>query len=194
MLYKEPKAKALIFDLDGTLIDSMPLHFKAWSHVCKKYQLYFPETMFLNFAGNSAINIATSLINDAKLDLDPSIIVKEKADYFLEHIDKINPIYPVLNLLKEFAGKCPISIGTGGRRAIVEKTIAALKIDHMIDFIVTSNDVENCKPHPETFLKCAELMKVKPEECQVFEDGDLGIKAAKKAGMLVTDVRLFLGH
>ncbi len=75
MLYKEPKAKALIFDLDGTLIDSMPLHFKAWSHVCKKYQLYFPETMFLNFAGNSAINIATSLINDAKLELDVLYVI-----------------------------------------------------------------------------------------------------------------------
>lgn len=192
MLFKDDKARALIFDLDGTLANSMPLHFKAWSHVCKKYQLHFPHDMFLNTAGNSTMNIATTLINNAGYDIDAKDIANEKADFFLNHINSIEPIFPVLNLLKYFSGKLPIAIGTGGRRKVVSKTIEALKISDKVDYVVTANDVKNHKPHPDTFLRCAELMNIPPEYCQVFEDGDYGITAAKKAGMIVTDIRLHL--
>jgi HAD superfamily hydrolase (TIGR01509 family) len=67
-----------------------------------------------------------------------------------------------------------------------------LEIDRLFDFIVTADDVDRHKPEPDTFLKCAELMGVEPEFCQVFEDGELGMKAALKAGMLLTDVRPFV--
>ena len=95
-------------------------------------------------------------------------------------------------MLKKFAGTIPVSIGTGGRKEVVERTIEVLGIKELIDHLVTANDVDNHKPHPETFIKCAELMNVEPKYCQVFEDGDYGIKAAKDAGMIVTDIRLHI--
>jgi HAD superfamily hydrolase (TIGR01509 family) len=82
-----------------------------------------------------------------------------------------------------------MSVGTGGHREAVERTLEVTGLRKYFDIIITANDVENFKPHPETFLKCAELMKIQPGFIEVFEDGDLGIEAAITAGMLATDVR-----
>ena len=82
-----------------------------------------------------------------------------------------------------------MSVGTGGHREAVERTLQVTDLRKYFDIIITANDVENFKPHPETFLKCAEMMNVDPEYIEVFEDGDLGIEAAIEAGMRVTDVR-----
>jgi HAD superfamily hydrolase (TIGR01509 family) len=82
-----------------------------------------------------------------------------------------------------------MAVGTGGHREAVERTLDITDLRKYFDIIITANDVENYKPHPETFLKCAALMNINPEFVEVFEDGDLGIKAALNAGMQVTDVR-----
>jgi HAD superfamily hydrolase (TIGR01509 family) len=101
----------------------------------------------------------------------------------------VTPIEPVTALVQKYHGKMPIAVGTGGHREAVEKTLEIIGIREYFDIIVTANDVKNHKPHPETFLRCAELMNLDPSECEVFEDGDLGIEAARRAGMIATDVR-----
>ena len=101
----------------------------------------------------------------------------------------MTPIEPVIALVQKYYGKIPMSVGTGGHREAVEKTLEIIGLRKYFDILVTANDVTKFKPHPETFLRCAELMNVAPADCEVFEDGDLGIEAARRAGMIATDVR-----
>jgi beta-phosphoglucomutase-like phosphatase (HAD superfamily) len=112
--------------------------------------------------------------------------MKMEEFYKIQH--NVTPIEPVIALVKKYHGRLPMSVGTGGHREAVERTLEIVGIRHYFDIIVTAHDVTRHKPHPDTFLRCAELMGVAPEECEVFEDGDLGLRAARNAGMIATDV------
>jgi len=113
--------------------------------------------------------------------------VKLEEFYKVQHL--IKPVEPVADIARKYFGILPMAIGTGGHRAAVERTLEVTGMKKYFDVIVTANDVTNFKPYPDTFLKCAELMKVDPAFVEVFEDGDLGLEAAKRAGMIATDVR-----
>ena len=115
-----------------------------------------------------------------------------KQHEFRKNINRIKPHDAIISLMKRSHGKIPMAVGTGSSRTSTMLQMKELMIDQYFDFIVTADDVSRHKPEPETFLKCAELMKVDPEFCQVFEDGELGMQAAKTAGMLLTDVRPFV--
>ena len=104
------------------------------------------------------------------------------------------PIDEILSIVKEFHGKLPMSVGTGASRRSTEVQLKQLALTNCFDAIVTANDVTRHKPYPDTFLECARIMGVEPAFCQVFEDGDLGIEAGKRAGMIVTDVRPFINY
>lgn len=191
-LVASPKAKGLIFDLDGTLADTMPVHYKACQDVCVPRGFDFPLDFFFDMAGIPTIPCFAELVSRFSLDADPKQLAKLKEERFLELIGLIKPIYPVENIAKKYYGVLPMSIGTGGERISVDKTLRAIGYGDTFDIRVCSEDVKKHKPNPETFLKCAELMKINPKDCQVFEDGDLGINAALEAGMIATDVRPFL--
>jgi beta-phosphoglucomutase-like phosphatase (HAD superfamily) len=94
----------------------------------------------------------------------------------------------VTDLVRKYHGIIPMAVGTGGMRRLAFKTLEIIGLKSYFDVLVASEDVQNYKPHPETFLKCAELMGVNPVDCEVFEDGILGMKAAETAGMMVVDV------
>jgi HAD superfamily hydrolase (TIGR01549 family) len=111
---------------------------------------------------------------------------------FFKRIEQITLFDPVFALVLKYHKKLPMSIGTGGSRKSVELMLDWLGIRDYFDFVVTSTDVTRYKPEPDTFLECARRMNVDPQYCQVFEDGDMGIRAARAAGMLVTDVRPFV--
>jgi beta-phosphoglucomutase-like phosphatase (HAD superfamily) len=100
----------------------------------------------------------------------------------------IRPIEPVMEVIRSYYGRLPLSVGTGGYHRLAWKTLEIVGLDSMISILVSSENVTHHKPHPETFLKCAEMMGVEPRYCHVFEDGRLGIEAARTAGMMVTDV------
>lgn len=187
-----PKAKALIFDVDGTLANSMPLHFDAWQHVAAKFGFRYPKDEFLKNAGSSTKEIVARVNQEQQLELDAAPIAKEKANYFFAHLNKMEPIEPVVQILKSQYGKMPVSAGTGGRRHVAVETLALAGLTDYLPILVTADDVEFGKPHPETFLKCAEYMGVEPAACQVFEDGELGLQAARTAGMIATDVRPYV--
>ncbi|MBX2841916.1 MAG: beta-phosphoglucomutase family hydrolase [Flammeovirgaceae bacterium] len=192
ILEVSPKAKALIFDLDGTLADTMPTHYLSWQKVAKNHGFEFEENWFYELGGVPTKNITILINNRYQLSLDPEKIEEEKEGYYLELETNVQPILPVVNILKEFKDKMPISCGTGNIREIAIPTLEAIGLGDVFEIIVTANDVENPKPSPETFLKCAEKMGVEPEFCQVFEDGNPGLQAAKEAGMIPTDIRPYL--
>lgn len=183
--------KGLIFDLDGTLADTMPYHFEGWKRACKKYGAHIDNSFLRRHTGSPGWIIAGEIIKNCNLNGSVTVeqIVEEKLVefYSLQHL--VKPIKPVTDIVKKYHGSLPMAVGTGGHRLAVERTLEITGLRKYFDIIVTANDVNSFKPHPETFLKCAELMKVEPGLIEVFEDAELGIEAARKAGMMVTDVR-----
>ena len=186
-----PGAKALIFDLDGTLADTMPWHYQAWQKACLKFGIVMDTAFLQAHTGAPGWKIAEEVIaiNGKTGIVSPEDIMRVKLEEFFVIQHNVTPIEPVIALVQKYHGKLPMSVGTGGHREAVEKTLEIVGIRGYFDIIVTANDVTHHKPHPETFLRCAELMGVAPEVCEVFEDGDLGIEAARRAGMIATDVR-----
>ena len=183
--------KGLIFDCDGTLVDSMPVHFDGWKKACEKFGAHI-DPAFLRFhTGSPGWAIAAAIIEHSGLNgnvtVDEILKVKLEEFYKVQHL--IKPVEPVADIARKYFGILPMAIGTGGHRAAVERTLEVTGMKKYFDVIVTANDVTNFKPYPDTFLKCAELMKVDPAFVEVFEDGDLGLEAAKRAGMIATDVR-----
>ncbi len=183
-----PGIKGLIFDLDGTIADTMPAHFIAWRETLKKQGIDFTIELFMELAGIPLYGTVERLNEMFNKNIDPLKVGEAKEDLFRAVLHRTKVVEPVADIIKEYYGKLPMSVGTGGQRTIAEQTLRIVGMDKYFDILVTSDDISNPKPHPETFLKCAELMNVEPEFCQVFEDGALGMNAARDAGMKVTDV------
>ena len=185
--------KAFIFDLDGTLADTMSVHYKACQLVCNRKGFDFPEDYFYQEAGKPTLEVFRNLILKLGIKgIDGNELGQEKEKKFLELIPSVKPVKFVSQIAKKYKGKIPMAIGSGGQRNTVELTLTAIGFNDFFDSIVTCDDVEHHKPHPETFLKAALEMGVEPHECVVFEDGDPGLEAAKKAGMMTVDVRWYL--
>ncbi len=187
-----PGIEALIFDLDGTLADSMPLHFEAWQITAKEFGFDFPKHLFYAWAGIPTIKVTALLNEHLGLGLDIDEVFARREQNYLEMEREMPKIAPVYAFAASQLGKYLFACGTGGTRLLAEKTLAGMGIRHWFPVVVTADDVSAHKPDPETFLKCAEAMGIAPAKCQVFEDGDLGLDAARAAGMAATDVRLFL--
>lgn len=183
--------KGLIFDLDGTLADTMPAHFTAWRETCKKYGIEFTREIFSELAGVPLYATVSMLNQQFGKNLDPEMVGEEKENKFLETIHQTRVIEPVVDVVRKYHGILPMSVGTGGHREVAEQTLQITGLDKYFDILVTADDVTRHKPLPDTFLECARQMHVEPEACQVFEDGKPGFEAARKAGMKLVDVTLY---
>jgi len=189
-----PEAKGLLFDLDGTLSDSLPVHLATWNKVGEKYGFIFDPQILLELTGRPTIEFAERVVEQYGLTVDPHIIMRMKQESFWELAHLLRPIDEVVSIVKAFYGKLPMAVGTGASRKSAEVQLKVLNLTKYFDAIVSANDVTKHKPEPETFLECARLIGVEPRFCQVFEDGDLGITAAKTANMFVTDIRPHINY
>jgi len=185
-----PKAKALIFDLDGTLADTMPVHFLAYKHILIEYGIVFTPELFAKLAGIPAVGTIEKLNEWFGTKMNAEEVGHFKEREYEKIMHKMKPIVPVVELAKRYHGKLPMAVGTGGYKRLAWKTMDILGLDKYFNILVSTEDVSRPKPFPDTFLKCAELLGVEPAICEVFEDAQLGIQAAGAAGMmskLVTD-------
>uniref|UniRef100_UPI003217D617 HAD family hydrolase n=1 Tax=uncultured Draconibacterium sp. TaxID=1573823 RepID=UPI003217D617 len=181
-----PKAKALIFDLDGTLADTMPVHYWAYKNILVEYGIDFTPELFATLAGIPAVGTIEVLNKKFGTNMHPEEVGHFKEAEYEKIMHKMKPIEPVIELAKQYHGKLPMAVGTGGYHRLAWKTMEILGLDSYFDILVSTEDVEHPKPHPDTFLKCAEKMGVAPEFCQVFEDGEPGMQAARAGGMMAT--------
>ncbi len=183
-----PGVKGLIFDLDGTIADTMPAHFIAWRDTCKKHGINFTTDLFMELAGIPLYPTVERLNKIFGTNLDPVLLGEEKEDIFRATVTQTKIIEPVADIIRKYHGILPMAVGTGGQREIAEETLRAVGMEKYFNILVSADDITNPKPHPETFLKCAHQMGITPGECQVFEDGALGMIAAREAGMKLVDV------
>ncbi|MBG89851.1 MAG: HAD family hydrolase [Verrucomicrobiales bacterium] len=185
--------RGLIFDCDGTLADTMPLHWKAWQAVCQRHGVRFEEERFYAWGGIGSIQIFQTLKDEQGLDIDPVALSKEKEESFFPFARDVQPIEPVMRIVREHKGQVPMAVATGGKRRNCEAVLGGLGVLAWFDAVVTSEDVENQKPAPDIFLQAAERIGIPPEECRGYEDTDLGIQAVRAAGMDAVDIRNLLG-
>jgi beta-phosphoglucomutase family hydrolase len=184
-----PHIRGLVFDLDGTLADTMPSHFKAWNECLATYGHQFEEALFYEFAGIPTLKIFQLLNERHGWNVPPEEATVLKEQLFERYIPDVLPIEPVVKYIHEFKGTLPMAIATGGQRHIATKTLSALGLTPHFQAIVTADDVLHGKPAPDIFLEAARRIGVPPTDCVAFEDADLGVQAARAAGMAVIDVR-----
>jgi beta-phosphoglucomutase family hydrolase len=186
-----PNIAGLIFDCDGTIADTMPLHFKAWVQALGEHGHDFPEAMFYDMAGIPTRRIIEILNERHGYTLAVDQATERKESLFMELIPHVTEIEPVVKLIREHAGKLPMAVATGGTRAICTKTLGALDLLKHFDphTIVTADDVAHGKPAPDIFLEAARRIRVEPGSCMAFEDAELGLQSARAAGMVTIDIR-----
>ena len=180
------ETKALIFDLDGTLADTMPVHFLAYKNILVEYGIDFSPELFISLAGIPAVGTIDKLNEIFGTHMDPEKVGHYKEAEYEKMMHQMKPIEPVVELAKKYHGKLPMAVGTGGYSRLAWKSLEILGLDKYFDILVSADDVARPKPYPDTFLRCAELMGVSPRVCQVFEDGEPGMQAARAAGMMAT--------
>ena len=185
--------KGLIFDCDGTLADTMPLHWRAWSQITSRHGIHFPEDRFYSLGGVPSRDILQMLRDEQRLMIDPIAVAKEKELVYLDFMHQVGPIHEVVNIAREHHGRLPMAVASGGIKPIIEKVLVHLGIREYFAAVVTSEDVVKQKPAPDIFLEAARQIGVEAKFCRAYEDTDLGMTAIRSAGMHAVDVRDMLG-
>ena len=175
--------EAFIFDVDGTIADTMPLHFEAWQSALGDWAPHFPEDVFYSLGGTKTDRVAEIVRERAQADFVVADVVHNKETYFMSRLGNAIPIQPVIDIIEEWHGKIPMAVASGGFRHVVRETLSGLGLLDHFQTIVAAEDVVHGKPNPEPFLKAAALLGVDPTKCLVFEDSPTGIAAAVAAGM-----------
>ena len=181
--------QALIFDCDGTLVDSMPLHMKSWEKAFKFFNVRFDYDYLFSLKGMKELEIIKSYNKKFGTNLNPEETVNKKHNIYFKNINSVKPIEPIVKIATEYFGKFPLAVVSGSVRDIVRKELEVIGIFHLFNTILTANDPFKPKPAPDIFYEAAKRLNVSPENCLVFEDGDPGLEAAVKAGMKMIDVR-----
>lgn len=181
--------KGLIFDCDGTLADTMPIHWRAWSTVTAKHKLHFPEERFYAMGGVPSRDILKLLREEQGLDLDPLAVAHEKEDEYLRLMHECGPVHEVVEIARAHYGKIPMAVASGGIQPIICSVLEQLGIRQLFNAVVTSEMVQKQKPAPDIFLEAARRIGVEPQFCRAYEDTDLGMQAIRAAGMDAVDVR-----
>jgi HAD superfamily hydrolase (TIGR01509 family) len=182
---------ALIFDCDGTLADTMPVHYRAWQLILAPIGIRFPEERFYQLGGMPTSKIIHLLAEEQQIPV-PNVeeLVQRKEEHFLTLIHEVQPLEPVVAIAREHRQWLPIAVASGGYRDVVRQTLEMIGIREWFPVMVCAEDTPRHKPEPDVFLEAARRLGVAASEnVVVFEDTDIGLEAARRAGMSGVDVR-----
>jgi beta-phosphoglucomutase-like phosphatase (HAD superfamily) len=187
-----PHPQGIIFDCDGTLADTMPLHWRAWQVIARRHGFSLAEERFYSLGGVPSRDILKLLRAEQNLPLDPLAVAREKEAEYLPLIAQVEPINTVVGVARDYHGKIPLAVASGGTRKVIEQVLTHLGIRHLFRAVVTSEDIVHQKPAPDIFLEAARRIGVPPQFCRAYEDTDLGMTAIRAAHMEAVDVRQLL--
>ena len=182
--------QAIIFDCDGTLADTMPTHVKAWVASYQSFGIDISEDPFFEMGGLPNRAIIETLNSKFGYDLDVAQTQEDKERRYLERLHTVKEIKAVADIARAHQGQVPIAVASSGMGRIVHQTLTSIGLLSLFDVIVTADDVTHGKPAPDLFLLAAERLGVAPADCIVYEDGDPGLEAARRAHMRAVDVRV----
>lgn len=183
LLAPPPHCRALIFDCDGTLADTLPIHYQAWADVVRQFGGHMPKSWYFQRVGVSTVELIDQLNQSFGLNLPMGPVKQAKHQRFAELLSGVQPIVPVVEVVYAFAGKLPLAVASGGSRPSVDRTLAHLGLTDLFQTIVTIEDVAQGKPAPDLFLKAAQRLQCRPQDCVVYEDSEVGVQAAQAAQM-----------
>jgi beta-phosphoglucomutase family hydrolase len=185
MILKLPEGafRAYLFDCDGTIADSMPLHYIAWKKVLGEWNCEFAEELFYAWGGMPIAEIIATLNKRNGLRMPVAAVCRRKEDLYLELLPQLKVVPNVLEHIEAQHGRIPFAVVSGSTRESVTASLSSLKLLDRFDTLVCAGDYQKGKPDPEAFLLAAERLGVRPEACLVFEDTEMGIQAATAAGM-----------
>jgi HAD superfamily hydrolase (TIGR01509 family) len=183
--------QGLVFDCDGTLAHTMPLHWRAWQIITERHKLHFPEDRFYALGGVPSRDILKMLAREQHKTIDHIAVAHEKEEAYLETLPQVGPVHEVVEIAKANFGKIPMAVASGGTQKVICDVLEHLKIRHLFAAVVTSEMVKNQKPAPDIFLEAARRIGVDPKLCRGYEDTDLGMQAIRDAGMDAVDVRAY---
>lgn len=174
-----------IFDCDGTLANSMPLHLLAWRNAFEQAgaEFEFTPDLFMEYAGVGHRDTVVQLNDRFGSSIDPDVCVEAKESWYERNMGDLDTIPEVIRLLQTVRDQRPVCVASGGPRSLVDKTLKIIGLADQFHIVVTQDDVTRSKPDPEMFLLAARKMGVDPGDCLVIEDSQLGIRAAQTAGM-----------
>lgn len=175
--------EAYLFDCDGTIADSMPLHYIAWKQALGEHGCNFPEDLFYAWGGMPVSEIISTLNQQQGLSMPVEEVAVRKENLYYENLHQLTAVPEVLDVIEASHGSLPFAVVSGSTRESVVASLESLKLLDRFDTLVCAGDYTNSKPHPEAFLLAAERLGVAPEKCLVFEDTAMGIQAATAAGM-----------
>lgn len=182
----EKRYRGYIFDCDGTLADSMPLHLRAWNHGLKMAQapLQIDGKAFMSVAGMALQETIDHWNRTHSIKIDGDVVMREKSVYYAQHHQEVLPIPQVVDFVRACqASGAAISVASGGTREDVLATLRLIGLEGVFPVIVTAEDVTHAKPAPDLFILAAKRMGIPNSDCLVIEDSLLGIEAADTAGM-----------
>jgi HAD superfamily hydrolase (TIGR01509 family) len=174
---------AYLFDCDGTIVDSMPLHYVAWKSVLAEWNCGFPEELFYAWGGMPVDEIISTLNARNGLSMPVEIVHRRKEAMYYEMLPQLKAVPEVLEHIEASHGRIPFAVVSGSTRESVTASLELLKILDRFDTLVCAGDYTRSKPDPEPFLIAAKRLGVAPEDCLVFEDTEMGIQSATAAGM-----------
>lgn len=175
--------KAYLFDCDGTIADSMPLHYVAWKKALGEHGCEFPEDVFYAWGGMPAAKIIATLAAQQGLTIPVEEVEHRKEAMYYDLLPELQAVPEVLEHIDLSHGHIPFAVVSGGTRESVTKSLTTLGILDKFDTLVCAEDYARPKPDPEPFLTAAARLNVAPADCLVFEDTEMGIQAATAAGM-----------